>query len=780
MVNPLRQHLASTLAIAAAGFALSGCSGEGETTDADGLGVDEIVYVVREHTARNEAGELQINVADGMGQVMDHGRYVPGARIEVRNVATGETRNLLDNERRFGRADVSGLDLSFDATRVVFSMKLDGDDNYHLYVANLVRGDDADNPFGVRQLTSGPQDDLYPIWLAGGRIAFSTTRGYTEMGLRADEYNHSRQVPQIAVITEEGGEADRKLCSQNLSNSFDLFAMSSGQVGFSRWEHLENVNDSKLFAMHPDCTQMVAVAGQHGKEGFNSLVQVVETNDRNVFVAVATERENTLQAGSLVVVDARAEAEGRHDEEIAGYEVLTPAVPKDDAPSPIGRYRTPSVLPDGRLLVSWADGEVNEFNERDLTPPDWGLYVYDAERRENDLVFNDEDTWEIFARPVVERPEPPVLGSTQASQDATLPLELGSINVARTSLGELHGNTVTGAQFDGTPIDEALRQAVKVRIIEGFSSEAAIGVNMFGLTMAEGAAIVGEATVHADGSWLARVPPFIPYHLQPIDEFELSIRNQTTWIQGMPGEARVCGGCHERRVDANIPTAQQLPLAQGQRETFMLGIADRTEYPWALAPNSLTEVQKILSARCESCHNETTNGSGPQEFYTLSMTDPETGAVSSYPIPRLDLSSRAIAVVYDDELAEYAASYVSLFYPSAIRMEMGMTATVQGTLPPEWAIPSDARNSALIEKLNMWAVADPNRTAWELGVAYSNPDIRGAARTLHPEDVGGTLTREERTALIRAIDIGGQYYSRQNSEFVPYESNPLGTTGTMY
>ena len=36
-----------------------------------------------------------------------------------------------------------------------------------------------------------------------------------------------------------------------------------GQVGYSRWEHLGPVNDLKLFAMRPDCTQMRALAGQH-------------------------------------------------------------------------------------------------------------------------------------------------------------------------------------------------------------------------------------------------------------------------------------------------------------------------------------------------------------------------------------------------------------------------------------------------------------------------------------------------------------------------------------
>jgi hypothetical protein len=587
-------------------------------------------------------------------------------------------------------------------------------------------------------------------------------------------------VPQIATITLYGGDADRKVCSQNLSNSFNLFAMQSGQVGFSRWEHLENINDSKLFAMNPDCTQMIAVAGQHGKGPFNSLVQIVETEEPNVFVGIGTNRENTIQSGAIVSIDARASSPGLHDEERATVTSMTPAVPAGDEASAIGRYRSPVLLPDGQLLVSWADGSVNEINELALTPPDFGLYVYDPQSRVNRLVVNDESVWELNARPVVPRVEPPILASIQNSQDATIPTLIGSIDVRRTSLGALHGNTVSGAQFDRTPIDEALAHTVKVRIIEGFSSEAAPGVSMFGLTMAEGAAVMGEATVNEDGSWLAAVPPFIPYHLQTVDEFDLAIRNQTTWIQGMPGEARVCGGCHEERTGPNSPASQPIQIAIDP-EDMMLPIAQRVEYPWAGAPGNPTEIQSILTERCAGCHNETENGPGrPQETYSLIMGS-ASGETTTYGVPRLDLSDRPITVTYDGDVATYPASYVSIFYPSALAMEMGMGGVgVEGEVPPMWGIPSDARASALIEKINITSVFDDGRAAWPLGEAFSDARIAGAARTLHPEDVGGTLTRAERVALIRAIDLGGQYYARQNTGFVPDQGDTLAVGGREY
>jgi hypothetical protein len=763
-------HLSPLLCASVGALALA-CSGQEATPPGASTGTDfqELVYVVRQHTTVDGEGNVAVLVTEGMGQVMDYRRYVPGGRIEVRELSTGETRNILEGEE-YALADVVGLDLSFDARQIVFSMRRGGDDqHYHIYTANL-QAENGD--YGIRQLTFGTRDDLGPIWVAGDKIAFVTNQAYTEMGTRADEYNHGRDVTQLATITRDGGDADRKLCSQNLSHTVNLFSMQNGKIGYSRWEHLENINDLKVFAANPDCTKMVAVAGQHDKF-WNSLVQMQETGEQNVFIGIATSRENTIQAGSLMRVDVRSAADPSViDKESPIYEVLTPGVPLDEEPAPsnVGRYRAPYVLPDGRLLVSWARGFVNDLDELSLSPPDFGLYIYNAETRQNELVVNYEDSWELDGRPVLPRAEPPILSSVQTSDDASLPARLGSVDVKQTSLYSLHQNTVSGAQFEGTPMDEALRSAVRVRIIEGFSSEAAPGVSMFGLTMAEGAALLGEAVVREDGSWLADIPPYVPVHLQPIDEFDLTIRNQTTWIQGMPGESRVCGGCHERRTEPFNPGDGQLALAAADPDDFTAPVSERVEYPWdnASAGSEGNEIQALLTTKCASCHNETTNGAGPQETYTISMTDMASGEVTAYAIPRLDLSDRPITVTYDNQVASWPASYVSLFYPSSLEMEMSMGAELsQGTPPPVWARPSDARNSALIEKLNITAIGDEARTAWPLEAPFSNPSIQGGTRSLHPENVGVTLTRDERVKLIRAIDLGGQYYSRKNTGFQP-------------
>ncbi len=710
-----------------------GCDGGG-TGESVLPGVEALVFVQRAY----DRGDGTHNVTGGNGQTIDYLRYEPGGGVFVLEPPTpdGQLRNLTED---FEDVDINGIDISFDAQQVVFSMRHSGDDRYHVYVANLDGSE-------VRQLTFGDYHDVMPIFTPGDRIAFLTNEPYTRMGTRADEYNHSRVVVQIATINVDTGDADRRLCSQNLSHTAAPFLLSDGTIGFSRWEHLGPVNDVKLFHMNPDCTNMTAIAGQFGK-GFNSSVQAQEVEPGR-FVSIATSRRGTIQAGALMYIDARSRTSTDPaltiDVQQATFTSLTPSVPTDEESpaSGVGRYRNPRPLGDGRYLVSWADGDVNTRNELANTAPDFGLYLYDPADGSRTLVFDRPGMWDLYAIPVRPREEPPVIPSTvDGTYDSSEPAIIGSIDVTQTSLNE----TVSGAQFDGTPLGDALADAVAVRIIEGFSSE--IGpVGQFGLTMHEGAAILGETPVYADGSWRAQVPPYLPYHLQPIDRYGMSIRNQLLWIQAMPGETRNCGGCHESRSQTVQPRMGPTTLAQqvGPDPSTFVDVADRVDLPWYGAA-SRENVQDVLNRNCAGCHDGGASDPYAGRFYTVNVTTME-GEMLTFEIPYLDLSDRLIQTYYEREVVTYPASYISLLYPSAMMGE----ATATGDVPPEWIIPGAARESRMLEVMNMTGT-DASDLAW-------------ADRPMHPEDVGVTVSREDRLTLIRAADLGGQYSSRWNVE----------------
>jgi hypothetical protein len=228
-------------------------------------------------------------------------------------------------------------------------------------------------------------------------------------------------------------------------------------------------------------------------------------------------------------------------------------------------------------------------------------------------------------------------------------------------------------------------------------------------------------------------------------------------VQGAPGEDRRCVGCHESRTGVGVPDLGSNPTAAEQHGAadFTESIPQRAEYPWAdgYVPGSGV-VQPLLTAKCASCHNGSTTS-----YYDIEYTDPVTGQETVYHIPTLDLTDTPVTVYYDMKVATYPASYVSLYYPATLQMDGMMNIKVIGTVPPEWMIPEDARDSVLISKMNV--KANDGTTAWPVS---TNP--------FHPEDKGVTLTAEERQLLIRTADLGGQFWSRKNTGFVPYNDDP--------
>jgi len=754
MTHPRPRTLLLLLPLALAAPWATACTTGGSGNASVLGGVESLVFAKR--AVRTPDGSDAVGAGD---QTIDYRRYVPGGGVFVLTPATA-SGELTELTSELEGVDINGLDLSYDGRSVVFAMRHADDDHYHIWTARL-------DGSSLRQLTFGDYDDVKPIHVPGDRIAFLTAQPYTDMGTRADEYEHRREVSQLATIGVDSGDADRRVCSQNLSHTGDLFALSDGRIGYSRWEHLGPVNDVKMFAVNTDCTNMVALAGQHGKPA-NSLVHMREV-EQGVYVGIATSRRGTIQAGALVQVDARA-PEGASlplDEQEARYEVLTPDVPRDEV-SPTtgtGRYRRPHPLPGGggQLVVSWADGDVNERNELAGTAPNFGIYRYDPSRNRRTLVYDDPATWDVYPIPVAPRDVPPVQSPTVSGElDVRTPAVLGSVDITVTSLDE----SVQGGRLDGQSLADALEAAQRVRIIEGFSSE--IGaLREFGLTLHEGGAILAEVPVQTDGSWEARVNPYLPYHLQPLDEYGLSIRNQMTWIQAMPGESRRCGGCHERRSETVLPRSGPTTLAQqiGPIDA-MKPIAERIEIPWFGAAaetrgtNPYANLQDLFDAKCIQCHDGSAGEEDPTpdpfagRAYTISVPaeDGTMDAPEALRIPYLRLTDATVAAYFEEEVVNYPVSYVSLLFPSSMMNDV----EIEGTLAPEWVVPGSARTSRLIEKVNALSERDacqgesPAADCW----AWDTP--------AHPEDVGVSLTREERMMLIRMADLGGQYWTRRN------------------
>jgi hypothetical protein len=722
----LRSDMVLSLALSVALGLVAGCKSDGgKTSPAIPQDVSAVIFLQR--VARN----------DGVGNVFDYTSYQAGARlVKLEPPAADGTRTTLTSDPMFANCDIMAWDLSFDAKSITLAARLAGDQHYQIFVMNV----DGSNP---RQITEGPYDHVYPLFLPGGRVMFMTSKSVEGDAKQFQDEYERQTTAQVGTVNLDGsGEA---LGPRNVSHRVAPALMPDGSVVYTEWRHLGDVNDGHLRFMNPDMTGMREAFGGEGKGTSNSYLKAryVDTvkhaggRDTYRIVTVATSRDNTLQSGKLLLVDLN-ESEAR-----AEVTDLTRQVPGDRQPSlnGVGRYYDAEPIgepKDTRFLVSWADGPVeSRLLSQAGTKPNFGLYVYeyDGTSGRRYPLYDDPQMWDVMARPLKARQEPQVTPSPAVSGDDKS-FTVGALNVYESSI------------FKDVPKGSA----AKVRLIEGFSGEEGFP-DMFGLTEFDGQSRYGEVPVYPDGSFAAKVPANVPLHMQLVDNHAMSLANEAVWISGRPGEQRFCGGCHEDRAKPTVISpgsieavqrgAINLDTPRAERLSQDFGYDKVRGVPWD------TALQSIFTAKCASCHDGDASKPGNRSYVVMDTT---LGTSQTF---TFDLSAKPVALMVGERKGnyDYPASYVSLI---GLDMELGENVVkVMGTdgMPMvSYVTPGSARNSKVIQKLN-----PPQRfPAVDLGK-------RAFPGAVHPVDVGGTeLTPDEYYLLILNIDMGAQFFFREN------------------
>ena len=738
----------ASIAIAAALVTVAGM-GCGGSDSAGPLGnVDALVILQR--PARNDTGDI-----------FQYTSYIPGARLVKLSppTANGHLTVLCctDQGPDYANIDIQGYDLSFDAKQIVFAGKLSNDGHYGLYLLNL-----KDN--SVTALPTDPgRDYVSPIFLPGNKIMFTTNAAVSNTETdpmppqHRDEYERGTTIQMGTINVDGTGE---QLGPRNLSHRTAPSLASDGRVIFTQWDHLGPENAGHLMFMNSDMTELREAFGKEGTGVSNSVLKAREIAPGR-FVAIASDRDRTLQSGALVDVrlgmvskDANGDlvANTAMSEANASAVILTPDVPLDRSPSAssIGRYYDAYPLDASEhpaLLVSWADGPV-ESSVLDAAGIDanFGIYLYDTTTHERHPILDDPKMWDIAARPLEARTAPPVTSSQiDPSLDGAQAL-IGAMNTYDSTLHSFNPGEIYG-----------------VRIMEGFSSEEGFP-EMFGTTMFEGHAALGVAPLAADGSWLAKVPANVPLHLQTVDKFGMSLFNEPVWFSARPGESRVCGGCHEDRakttvIDPGITDAAAIgpvdAMSQVARfcasgSTACRQSTDAQEASPTTPPEQIVGVawdkaiQPIFDAHCTSCHDGTPGPANPS--YTI--TDPMTGTSTTW---TFDLTGRQVTMNFGTKVETYSASYFTMAGPDMEAIEKG-NLVISGDFKV-YMNPEDAAHSIVITKLN------PTQL-------FPSPDatVRAFSSTPHSQEESYTeLTPTEFYKLILAADMGVNYYARENN-----------------
>jgi hypothetical protein len=725
---------ATKIGLLAIGIALASCSSQ-STSTAPVLGdVNSIIFLKR--APRNDNGN-----------VFDYTSYVPGGQLVTLTppAANGQLK-VLTSDPTFATADIMSYDLSFDAQSVVFAAKLDANSNFQIFSMNL----DGSN---LQQLTEGENDYVYPIYLPGQRIMFMTNKNVEPDAPQfRDEYERA-VTAQVGTMSLDG--SDQVLGARNVSHRVAPALLPSGRVAYTEWRHMGEVNDGHLRMMNADMSDMrEAFGGEKGGDGgTNSYlkarpVQTTTMADGSAnyqLVAIGTSRDRTLQAGKLLLIDLNG------SEALSDFTDLTPLVPGTNTPSAlgVGRYYDAETIGnpnDRRFLTSWADGPVeSEFLAMAQTTANFGIYVFDGRSGLRSPIYDDPATWDVLARPVKARPEPAPTSSPISGTSTTV----GSLNVYDSSVATIPTGSV-----------------VKVRLIEGFSGEE--GIRSFGSTEFDGQSLYGEIPLASDGrSFAAKVPGNVPFHMQVIDKYAMSIVNESVWISGRAGESRFCGGCHENRtttpatppgvsanvlsgaVDLDVPRPQRVFVAPG--DDYAGNIDKIRGIPWDKA------IQPFLTSNCATCHDgDATKPGNP----TYTVTDATTGTMQTF---TFNLTGDKLNIMVGEKMTgDFTQSYISLMGLGEILGEDVVTVVPADYKKNGYVDPGSAATSDLIKLLNppqQFPAVDTTMRP------FPNPNDPTMPPIVHPTELGGTeLTPQQYRLLILSIDMGGQFFSRENKD----------------
>ena len=312
-------------------------------------------------------------------------RAAPGA--EAINI-TGEVSQ--------GLAAIRDVEIDFDGSRLLFSMRVpfdpnvDEDDLPTWNIWQYTFETDVLERVITSNLTAEIGHDIMPKYLPDGRIIFSSTRQKQSQAILLDEgkggfpamdEDRNEFAFNLHVMNDDGSGI--KQVSFNQSHDLDPAVMADGRIVFSRWDHNASNNAVNLYRMNPDGSALELLYGQQSHNtGTNGqevhFMQPRQVQDGRV-MALARPFTNTEGGGEVLLIDTAQYLEitqptrenigvltGPAQQAATINEVST--IP--GAPSIGGRYFSAYPIQDGtdRLMVSWSQCRLVEILPDDGDP----------------------------------------------------------------------------------------------------------------------------------------------------------------------------------------------------------------------------------------------------------------------------------------------------------------------------------------------------------------------------------------------------------------------------
>ena len=505
----------------------------------------------------------------------------PGRSLETRDLIAGRLPEGSCLEPR----------LSYDGMRVLFAFvkcgreppapaslevnECGGEDLYfHLYELDL--NNSAKD--GLRQLTSGPYDDMMAEYLPDGDIVFCSTRrrGYS----RCFGAQFSKRWDNFTLHRAHGDGSNIRTLSYNDVGEWFPSVSSSGEILFARWDYIDRdaVTHQNLWSCRPDGTNPMAVWGNAlPKPHCTFQAKPVPDSNKLVFTASA---HHSITAGPVCLLDPSV---GLNAPE--AVERITPLpYPEAEGWKIPEWYASPWALSEELFLAAYSPNQLKSEGQhsRGDRNPDDGQRIVLLDRFGNrELIYRDTEINTTTPIPITARKAPPVLASLLPENAAPE----GEFNVYDI--------------YSGLPgVNRG--EIVAIRVVQLFPKTTPIAnLPRIGVAGEENTrAILGTVPVEADGSARFVVPARTKIFFQAIDKHGFARRTMRSSTYLQAGESTSCVGCHDYgKTSTNM--RRDLPLAMKRPPSKL--------EPGAFGgrPFGFVEVvQPVLDARCVSCHGE--------------------------------------------------------------------------------------------------------------------------------------------------------------------------------
>lgn len=498
------------------------------------------------------------------------------------------------------------LDLSYDAKEILFSFVECTGDRTHSFHTDPTRGHWAEgrsyhifragvDGTNLRQLTDGTWNDIDPVFLPNGRIAFISERrgGYLRCGRVCPNYN---------LYEMAGDGSDMNCLSLHETNEWHPSVTNDGRIVYTRWDYVDRFGCT---AHHPWITSLDGrdARAVHGNFSPRQARPDMELDTRAIpgshkFVASAVPHHGQAY-GTLVLIDPHV----ADDDALGPVQRITPDVGFPESQGGLEAYGTPWPLSEDYYLCVYDAGIASKREGRNGRG-DYGIYLVDSFGNK-ELIYRDANIASLCPIPLRPTPTPPV--------PALAANPVGKYNPAAAPADQQKPGEGTLACInvydslkpwpEGTKI-KSLRvmQVLPMSVPSGGPPHnTGVRIALAGDSVVAVRYVLGTVPVEEDGSVYFSAPANREMFFQALDEKGLAIQSMRSAAYLRSGENLVCQGCHEPKNTAPaVPAAAPLALRR-EPSRFKPDVEGSNPFSYPLL------VQPVLERNCVPCHSKPEN-----------------------------------------------------------------------------------------------------------------------------------------------------------------------------